>query len=179
VDLNTQQPKVIQAILAGAYRDELGVSGTLASTEVAAIANALVTRTSGTGPAVTGKGPLANVADLVGRYSSGFTNPNGQPFAGFTDDFLQSTPLYSGASTAANNVDQRFLETAVRALSDTGMAGTWNLLIDIVAQTGRYPASTTSLANFMVEGERHYWVHMAIDRQNGAVIDQQIEEVNE
>jgi len=35
------------------------------------------------------------------------------------------------------------------------------------------------LSNFIVEGEQHYWVHVAIDRFTGQVIDKQIEVVNE
>jgi hypothetical protein len=35
------------------------------------------------------------------------------------------------------------------------------------------------LADFVVEGEQHYWVHVAIDRFTGQVIDKQIEVVNE
>ena len=33
--------------------------------------------------------------------------------------------------------------------------------------------------DFIVEGEQHYWVHVAIDRFTGRVIDKQIEVVNE
>jgi hypothetical protein len=55
----------------------------------------------------------------------------------------------------------------------------WNLLIDVVAQSGRYPPNANSLAGFVVEGEQHYWVHVAIDRFTGQVIDKQIETVNE
>ena len=33
--------------------------------------------------------------------------------------------------------------------------------------------------NFFVEGEQRYWVHVAIDRFTGQVIDKQIEVVNE
>ena len=32
---------------------------------------------------------------------------------------------------------------------------------------------------FVVQGEQHYWVHVAIDRFTGQVIDKQIEVVNE
>ena len=56
---------------------------------------------------------------------------------------------------------------------------TWNLLIDLIAQSGRYPSNANSLAGFVVEGEVHYWVHVAIDRFTGQVIDKQIEVVNE
>jgi hypothetical protein len=33
--------------------------------------------------------------------------------------------------------------------------------------------------NFIVEGEQHYWVRVAIDRFTGQVVDKQIEVVNE
>jgi hypothetical protein len=52
-------------------------------------------------------------------------------------------------------------------------------MIDVVAQSGRYPTNASTLAGFLVEGEQHYWVHVAIDRFTGQVIDKQIEVVNE
>jgi hypothetical protein len=70
-------------------------------------------------------------------------------------------------------------ETVVRALSDTTQTRTWGLLIDLIAQTGRYAPGETDLRKFVVEGEQHYWVHVAIDRFTGWVIDKQIEVVNE
>jgi Tfp pilus assembly protein PilX len=70
-------------------------------------------------------------------------------------------------------------ETVVRALGDTTQTRTWGLLIDVIAQSGRYPPGETDLRKFVVEGEQHYWVHVAIDRFTGQVIDKQIEVVNE
>ncbi len=70
-------------------------------------------------------------------------------------------------------------ETVARALSDTTQTRTWGLLIDVVAQSGRYPPNANTLAGFVVEGEQHYWVHVAIDRFTAQVIDKQIEVVNE
>jgi hypothetical protein len=52
-------------------------------------------------------------------------------------------------------------------------------MIDIIAQTGKYPQSSSSLALFQVEGETRYWVHLAIDRYTGTIIDKQIEVVGE
>jgi hypothetical protein len=52
-------------------------------------------------------------------------------------------------------------------------------MIDVVAQTGHLPATASTLANFYVDGEQRYWVHVAIDRFTGQVIDQQIEVVKE
>jgi len=54
------------------------------------------------------------------------------------------------------------------------------LLFDVIAQSRRYPPNATSFPNgFVVEGEQRYWVHVAIDRFTGQVIDKQIEVVNE
>jgi hypothetical protein len=52
-------------------------------------------------------------------------------------------------------------------------------MIDVIAQSGRYPTTANSLAGFLVEGEQHFWVHVAIDRFTGQVADKQIEVVNE
>ena len=55
-----------------------------------------------------------------------------------------------------------------------------NLLIDVVAQTGHFKPNATSLQNdFVVEGEEHYWVHLAIDRFTGKVLERQVEQVKE
>lgn len=70
-------------------------------------------------------------------------------------------------------------ETVARVLSDTTQTRTWGLLIDVIAQSGRYPPGETDLRKFVVEGEQHYWVHVAIDRFTGWVIDKKIEVVNE
>ncbi len=73
-------------------------------------------------------------------------------------------------------------ETVARALSDTTQTRTWGLLIDVIAQTGRYAPDATNIGQatkFVVQGEQHYWVHVAIDRFTNQVIDKQIEVVNE
>jgi hypothetical protein len=71
-------------------------------------------------------------------------------------------------------------ESIARALGEADQTRTWNLLIDVIAQSGRYPPNATSFQNgFVVEGEQRYWVHVAIDRFTGQVIDKQIEPVNE
>ncbi len=70
-------------------------------------------------------------------------------------------------------------ESVVRALADCANTRTWNLLIDLVTQVGKYPPTATSLDQFIVEGERHYWLHVAIDRYTGRVVDKQLEVVRE
>jgi hypothetical protein len=52
----------------------------------------------------------------------------------------------------------------------------------VIAQTGKYAPGTTNVTQankFTVDGEQRYWVHVAIDRFTGRVIDKQIEIVNE
>ncbi len=58
-------------------------------------------------------------------------------------------------------------------------------MIDVIAQTGRYkPTAANLTANkFIVEGEKRYWLHIALGRDlNGGNVDvlgAQLEEVTE
>jgi hypothetical protein len=70
-------------------------------------------------------------------------------------------------------------EAVSRALGDVCQTRVWNLMIDVIAQSGRYPPGSTTLAQFVVEGEKRYWLHVAIDRFSGEVIDRQLEAVYE
>lgn len=81
------------------------------------------------------------------------------------------------AVTGLGNKEAR--EAVIRALSDVGQTRTWNLMIDVIAQSGRFTASAAALDNFIVQGEKRYWLHIAIDRFTGEVIDQQLEAVFE
>ena len=67
----------------------------------------------------------------------------------------------------------------IRALADVGQTRSWTMMIDVIAQSGRYGAQASSVDDFIVEGEKRYWLHVAIDRFTGEVIDQQLEAVNE
>ena len=71
-------------------------------------------------------------------------------------------------------------EVVARTVSSVAQTRVWNLVIDVVAQSGHFKPNAGNLQNdFVVEGEQHYWVHVAIDRFTGKVIDKQIEVVNE
>jgi hypothetical protein len=120
-------------------------------------------------------------------------------FSGGTWDSASGAPKISSPSTdlisafnatypASQNLNglqetlkyvQRFHEGPIRALAASGQTRVWNLMLDLIVQTGRYPQSATGLKSFMVEGESRCWVHLAIDRLTGQVIDKQIEIVNE
>src|SRR5205823_15064279 len=89
------------------------------------------------------------------------------------------TPIPTATPLSNQTVKVR-REVVPRAISSVSQTRVWNVMIDVVAQSGRYKPNATSLQNdFMVEGEQHYWVHVAIDRFTGQVIDKQIEVVNE
>jgi len=85
----------------------------------------------------------------------------------------------SGFSGVVADHNKYSREAVVRALAGATQTRTWNFLIDIVAQSGRFPGSGLDAGDFMVEGERRYWFSVAIDRYTGKVISRQLESVNE
>lgn len=197
VNLNTRQSRVIQAIVNGGYREELAnmgvtvpagtVTAPLSQAEAAAVAAKLVGIT--TDETATWRGPLSNVGDLVGRYveNPGSTGAATDVYS-FVEPVTSQTYTYAGISAALDStvysssqaaIIQRLREAAIRPLSSVGQTRVWNLFFDVVVQTGRFSTSAASLAAFSVEGEKRYWVHVAIDRMTGQVIDKQMELVSE
>ena len=133
-------------------RNPIGISGRGGTTQLALAANiAIATSTT----------PMQNRSELVMR--------SGLP--------LTILPL---PTTSQNNQTVKARRGVVpRAISSVSQTRVWNLLIDVVAQSGRYPPGETDPKKFIVEGEQHYWVHVAIDRFTGQVIDRQVEVVKE
>jgi hypothetical protein len=70
-------------------------------------------------------------------------------------------------------------EAALRALVEMGTTRTWNFLIDLVAQTGRFTSTSKSGSDFMVQSEERVWIHVSIDRVTGEVLEIRKENVNE
>lgn len=180
VNLNTRQAPVLQAILAGTVADPLDSTQIYSPTEARELADALVARTSNT-VASARKGPLANKADLVGRWDPDptknlATDPDPEfHFSGFSEDIGTVASL----NGQPGSLIPRRREAAIRALSSVGTARTWNVLIDVIAQSGKFSTEGASLDRFVVEGEKRYWLHVAIDRLTGEVLDQQLEMVTE
>ena len=100
--------------------------------------------------------PFADKGDLVTRVLN----------SGGTD------PLAGDSSKVAR-------EAAVRTLGEIGTTRTWNFMIDLVVQTGRFTSSSSSGSAFMVQGEERAWIHVAIDRITGEVLEIRREVVNE
>ena len=153
VNLNSTQAADLQSVLTGTIRGELDSPlQTVSSSAAQTMATNIVSATSATA--------MQNKSELVTR--------TGLP-----------TAILPTASNDDQSVKPR-REVVARAASSVSQTRVWNLVIDVVAQTGRYKPNAQSLQNdFVVEGEQHYWVHVAIDRFTGQVLDKQIEVVNE
>ena len=65
-------------------------------------------------------------------------------------------------------------EALARALSGSTQTRTWNLLVDVISQSGKQTGG-----GFVVDGESRSWTHLAIDRFTGQILDRQTEMVNE
>ena len=197
VDLNTRQPSVLKAILAGAYREELAnltgslptgaLKSPLDSTEAGNVAAKLVSISTDTTNAW--RGPLSNISQIVGRFvpSPGAVGSATDAYS-FTEPVTGTTYIYSGLSSALDSTVytnstaatiQRLREAAIRPLAAAGQVRVWNVMVDMVAQVGRFAPSASAPEQFIVEGERRFWVHLAIDRMTGQVIDKQVEPVTE
>ena len=159
VNLNTQQAPVLQSILAGTIWDEISSSTVTmsgASAQSAATMAANITSATSTN-SLTNKSSIITTAGLPATI----------------------LPTTSPATPHDNQTVKARREAVPRAISSVSQTRVWNLLIDVVAQSGRYPPGETDPKKFIVEGEQHYWVHVAIDRFTGQVIDRQVEVVKE
>jgi hypothetical protein len=152
-NLNTRQAPALQAIISGAIKnDGAGTQTFTAAPDPGTIANNVVNTNVANSPTR----PLANRSDLVSQAATALTY----------------------GSSSDNQIKSR-REAAARALAEVSNTRTWNLMIDVIAQAGRYPPTATQPTDFVVEGEKRYWLHVAIDRFTDQVIDQQLEAVYE
>jgi hypothetical protein len=157
VNLNTRNGPVLASIIRGAWVHDPGAEATpppdpaylVSQTDALTAAQAIVQETTNT-PALT----RADVARLAAAAASA----------------LHQVP---GAS------EDEKKQTIARALADTGQARTWNLMVDVIAQTGHYGPNAQDLTAFIPEGEKRYWLHIALDRDDGTVLGTQLEEVIE
>jgi hypothetical protein len=165
VSLNSTQAADFQSVLAGTIMDEInsttvnktGTGDTDAPVLAANIVNAMNVTAN---PSAT---PAQNRSELITR-------------AGLPTAIL---PVPGSGPAHDQRVKAR-REVVARAMSSVSQTAVWNLLIDMVAQSGHFKPGAVSLQNgFVVEGEQHYWAHVAIDRFTGQVIDRQVEEVQE
>jgi len=163
VNLNTKNVPVIAAILQSALKKDIDAApppgSTVPPTEATPAAQLIVYATTAQ-PALT----RADIGRLTAAAASAIST------AGF----------------AAGEETEKVPEVISRALGEIGQTRTWNLMIDVIAQTGKYAPGTASITDstkFAVEGEKRYWLHIALGRDlvSGQVdvIGTQLEEVIE
>ena len=85
----------------------------------------------------------------------------------------------SGTDPLSSDTFKTRREAALRALVEMGTTRTWNFLIDLVAQTGRFTAASKTGSDFMVQSEERVWIHVSIDRMTGEILEIRKENVNE
>jgi Putative Ig domain len=159
VNLNTRNGPVLASIINGALLNDPGAENTptalVSQNDALNAGQAIVQETTS---ATVGRGPALTRADVAR---------------------LAAAAVAAVPNLAASDETKR---TIARALADTGQARTWNLMIDVIAQTGQYAPGTANLTDpskFVVQGEKRYWLHIALDRDSGSVLGSQLEEVIE
>ena len=151
--MNTRQTAVLATVLQNSSKQLAGVNSPVPSSELTAAQAQTLAQAIVSESSVR---PFADKGDLVTRVLN----------AGTTD------PLAGDTLKTAR-------EAAVRALAEIGTTRTWNFLIDLVAQTGRFTTSSGFGSDFLVQGEERVWIHVAIDRMTGEVLELRREVVNE
>ena len=53
------------------------------------------------------------------------------------------------------------------------------MMLDVVVQTGSFPPQAVDAGDFQVESQKRAWVHLAMDRFTGRIVDWQMEPVEE
>jgi hypothetical protein len=148
LSLQSRQPLVVQSLLEGASQD---VGGSL---------------------------PLTDPAGLSVQFQN-YAFAAGQPTANVPKNVSDLAAFLSPGHASAGLDSIKFhREAVVRALASDTQTRTWNLLIDVIAQSGRLVGGSSG-ENFVVEGEKRYWLSIALDRYTGKVVDQQWEAVYE
>lgn len=154
ININTAPQRVLAALLAGGTKDAVNAGLIIGGDDDArTVASAIVSSIGSTGP-------ILNRSDLANQLG---------------------TPINNALAALADKANKNQSEAPVRALGSIVNLRTWNFLIDVVAQTGSFPLMDTALSgsSFLVKGERRYWLHVAIDRYTGKIVDQQLELVSQ
>ncbi|MDR1190169.1 MAG: hypothetical protein LBK60_00705 [Verrucomicrobiales bacterium] len=150
---NAAQP-VLAAVFSGAGKKERDPAWNISAAESRNLAKNIAGHLLETG----GTAALANRADLVTTLGGVIRN---------------------GMSFADDRNNKAYIEGPVRALADICDFRTWNVMLDVIVQAGLISPSARELKDFTVEAEKRFWLHLAIDRYTGQVVDQLLEPVYE
>ena len=170
VNLNTKNVPVLAAILQMTLKKDFDTfpapspspTPAITHSEAMAAAQAIVNATSAAGGAAVNRSDISRLTDAV-----------------------VAAGAISVSSLNVGEEQDKGKEAIARALSEVAQARTWNLFIDVIAQTGKYEPNAPDLSgsNFVVQGEKRYWLHIALGRDlvSGQVdvLGSQLEEVVE
>ena len=160
VNLNAARPEVIAALLSGTARDE---GNAITAQDATDLANTFVesirARQIHRRPAALQVG--------IGLRPSGTS--------------AAATSLITSLSDRFQKAEDRSIitrrEAVARALSDGTTVRAWNFTLDLVVQCGQLVPTAKSLKEFQSSAERRYWIHFAVDRITGRLLDAQWEPV--
>jgi hypothetical protein len=169
VNLYTRNAPVLAAMLAGTVKFDA------ATTNAAPPPWAIPSPTIAPGPVVTSEAmQTANAIVCETQWVLTGSNPPGCSAAsGWNVTQTDMTRAIAARLAARAARDVSTLATSdetkkavARALAEVGQTRTWNLFIDVIAQTGKYKPNSADLSgnNFVVEGEKRYWLHIALGR---------------
>ncbi len=159
INLNSAPAEVLAAMLEGTSKSS-DPSIAVSSSEALQIGTSL--RDWVTGKTTAGL-PLIQRSDIVGNTVAG-----------------KSTGFMEQIDKLANSSDKPIgerREVVLRALADSSDTRTWNLMIDLVAQSGEMARGANDLANFSSRAQVRRWVFLSIDRFTGEILHQSSENV--
>lgn len=94
-----------------------------------------------------------------------YINPAANAYFRNLSDVAERLVSLPGASSS--KLSQEAFQRAVSGSMDTR---TWNLLIDVIGQSGRLVQQAHGLEDFSVMAESRFWIFVAIDRYTGKVV---------
>lgn len=126
---------------------------------------------------------IRNYIGEIGRPNDGKMLRNKGDIVVMCEELFETMGLRERMKSEGSSEEQADTDTLreaiARALADVCNTRTWNLFVDVVAQSGRFTQASRSPKDFLVTGERRLWVHLALDRCTGEVVDMDIEPVFE
>jgi hypothetical protein len=159
VNLYTKNAPVLAAMLAGTLKNDIGASPTpnplpiisgspAANSESKQLADAIVAETQGVLAGSPPSGWPVTQTDMTRAIAARLA--------------ARATNVVWGVNTA-----DEIKKSIARSLAEMGQTRTWNLMIDVIAQTGQYAPDATLVTQankFIVQGEKRYWLHIALGR---------------
>jgi len=114
-------------------------------------------------------------------------NPTSSPIHNSANMTARLATDSSSAPKSGNSILSYKVKTEnfIRALSSTTDTRSWQLMLDVVAQSGRLTPPSDKFVDaagnnlFLVEGQKRFFVYLTLDRITGEIVDKHVEPVYE